>query len=79
MKRKEFMYDGFNTVSIHFFKHIDAVVNLNSVKGMFAMFWDKYIISKATGYNDWFKDKQGLYNIESMFRKPIRNKNNILY
>ncbi|MBR1908003.1 hypothetical protein IJ818_03605 [bacterium] len=44
-----------------------------------ALFWDKPVLSLVKTYNDWFKDGQGIEDLEKVLNQPKKNKNNILY
>jgi len=65
--------------SLYYFKYIDAVLNFPSKTGYMALFWDKPVLSLAKTYNDWFKDGQGIEDLEKVLKQPKKNKNNILY
>ena len=65
--------------SLFYFKYIDAVLNFTSKTGLMALFWDKPVLSLTKTYNDWFKDGQGIEELEKVLKQPKKNKNNILY
>ena len=52
--------------SLHYFAHVDAVINTTSKTGLTAVLWDKPIISMAEGYNDWIKDMDRLDDKERL-------------
>lgn len=54
-------------------------MNLTSKTGLMALFWDKPVLSLVKTYNDWFKDGQGIEDLEKVLNQPKKNKNNILY
>ncbi len=69
---------GYSSNSLFYFDAVDAVMNTTSKTGFTALLWDKPIISLAYKYNDLIKDIDGVENIEQLWKKPIKNKNNIL-
>lgn len=52
--------EKFRANSLHYYAHVDAVINTISKTGLTAVLWDKPIISMAKGYNDWIKDMDRL-------------------
>lgn len=70
---------GFTSNSLYYFKYIDAVINITSKTAFFALLWNKPVLSLAKEYNDWFKDGQGIEDLEKVLSKPVIEKNNILY
>lgn len=65
--------------SLYYFSYIDAVLNLTSNTGLFALLYNKPVLSLVKTYNDWFKDGQGIEELEKVLNQPKKNKNNILY
>lgn len=70
---------GYANNSLNYFKYIDAVFNITSKTAFMAMLWDKPVLSLSKQFNNWFKDVQGLDDIDEVLYTPYKNKNNILY
>jgi len=58
---------------------VDGIINISSTVNIFALLFDKKIISIGKTANDWCKDLQGLENIEDVLVQPKVNKNNLVY
>ena len=70
---------GYANNSLNYFKYIDAVFNITSKTAFMAMLWDKPVLSLSKQFNNWFKDAQGLDELEKVLNTPVKNKNNILF
>ena len=70
---------GYANNSLNYFKYIDALINITSKTAFMAMLWDKPVISLAKQFNNWYKDGQGMEDLENVLNNPYKNKNNILY
>lgn len=70
---------GYANNSLHYFKYIDAVLNLTSKTGFMAMIWDIPVLSLAKTYNKWYQDADDIKELPQLLSQPVKNKNNVLY
>lgn len=68
-------------ISLNYYKHVDAVLNVTSKVGIEAgLIYDKPIISLARQYNNLIKDGDDVRDVKNIIKKRKKiNKNNILY
>ena len=70
---------GYASNSLHYFKYIDALINITSKTSLFALLWDKPVLSLANVNNDFIKDGQGMNDLEKVLSLGSIEKNGLLY